>query len=671
MAGGRQSNGVPAEVLEEARAKKEREEAERQQQMRGWMDMLNPFSGGFSFVNLLMFAALAFGVYWTATTDKGKELFGDISSKLGEWFSGAKDWFASTFPDLAANFAPEEVQKAEANNPGATKQMMQIANELGVSATAPFDDADKAPEVLFRALTNPLTGNYLRDIVREGKGKSVDPAMQNKVLGAASRMLADPQKLKALLAPGQRANTFALLEAASPIPFAPGRLGAFITKIGIDPHTGEPTALLNQTIQALLDDDTTARTQALKNLLTRIDQPTAKALFEGIDTAQVPAEYRGLITQAQGATKDAQTYAQAQALAQAAPNGVLDKLAAANANGPAGLLSLVAQDKETRDFLRSDAMAKAPFSASEVQAIRFIRESSDREITALSRVENHFAAQGASFMPLIQDLTRPQAGNKPASSATMADRVVDLMLDPQKRGLFMDGGVTRELATIITEESNKPTVAAAQRPYMRFLGHVEGGQAWNLNLTLKLAQRVGDNPANRQNPHATRNVLSGLIGLMTGDTKLAARLRTDQLAAFMKAPGNAETIGAYLRSLKVDDLPPEQQKAVRTLAQHWGNANEGLAEVLADDASIRTIVALTRNPPAAMGAPGDWGLGSIVTGIGKGIFWNISGATSVMAENRAHLEAMMTLGSELRQAGVGAGGGAAIPRLATIPAQRS
>lgn len=610
-------------AAEEARRKREQEDA--QKQMLAQMSQ-GGFGGimGWLVVGLVLVAGFMF-----AKSDTGKEMLGDLTG-----------WLAKKFPDLAKYLAPEDVQQAEEKNPGALSELMEMAEKAGANPAKPFDDPEKAPEVLFRAMQGEKTNGFLRDMALQNKGGQATEQSQ-KVMAAVKTLLSDQTKIAALLVPGQRERTFAILEAASPIPFPAGRLSAFITKVGLTAD-GKPTPLLNQLVTGLTGDSA-QQTQAMLQLVKQVDQPTMKALLDGVDTAAIadPA-LRSAIQQAQALSGNAATYGQVQQLAGSVAQDKLTGFLGTFTDGKFGdSLSMLARDAELRTAFAKLDTSKLPGELGKGAA--FIKTATPRELELVGRIETRFNDAGHSFIATIS--TTPQGVTKEAAPMV---NMLNQLLNPTTRRLFRDGKTSYDLAALMNERAAHTNDPKA-RSFLRFMGTMQGSNPENMNLLLSFAEKIAQEPENKANGARTQRVLLGVIGMATGEPSLAEKMKPEELSAFIKNANNRALIGSLFNKLDPAALDKPEREALIALRQHWG----GLQHIVGDEASMKKIDELQKNPPAKFTEiPGDWGLARLANKAGEFIFWNISGATHRMAENRSALEGMMQAANTLKQARV-------------------
>jgi hypothetical protein len=634
----------------------EEDERRKKEAMRGLFDWLNPFNWGIG--NMLMLGLLAVGAYFLATTENGKKFLSNAGDWLKETFSGFTGWLAKTFPGLASYLAPEEMTKAaeDIGDKDAPGRLIKLLSEEGVALTGDSAIADKA---ILRAMREE--GPYLAAIAKRSAGGTGTDSNSARVLASVKAFVAKPENIQAALAPELRATTFALLEAASPVPFAPGKLGAFITKIGLD-TSGKATPLLGELITGLTGDSA-AQTRAMMQLVRRVDQPTMQALLGGVDTSKIQdAALRDAVEQAKGLSASAATYGQVQQLAGNIAPEKLSAFMGTVAGGKLGdSLNMLARDPELRGaFAKMDAQ-KLPATLRD--AVDFIKTATPRELAVVARMEARFNNAGGSFVDYYTALSTNEKGQKLAGAA-LSQSVVTHLLDPAFRAPLRNPQNTYDLAVILNEQAAH-TRDPADRATKAFLGTMQGNNPHNLNLLVNFVDQVAKQPANQS--ERTLRLVNGIVGMASGDPKLASQFSQKDLGEFIKVPANASLLASLLQKLDVSKLAAPQREL---FVKYRGS----ISAVLRDPASRDTVGDLVANGSGKFTTvPGDWGLAAAANAIGEAWFWNISGATPTMKAHRSELESLADISSTLGKAGVQTGTAAAPaqPRTAASPAQRS
>ena len=145
-----------------------------------------------------------------------------------------------------------------------------------------------------------------------------------------------------------------------------------------------------------------------------------------------------------------------------------------------------------------------------------------------------------------------------------------------------------------------------------------------------------------------------LLNTVLGDGPLMERLNPQQISAFFRDQANVQAFGRLLQQVDEARLPAAQRPALAALRSHWGNLNEGVAEVLADRDSLQFLL----HPPAPTAVSRVAGMlpQSVQTTIGSVLPSGVTGVPEKVGENLAHLMAVRTA---FQQAGVEIGTGTA------------
>lgn len=530
-----------------ARRKKEQEDA--QQRMLAQMSQ-GGIGGIFTWI---MVGLVLLGGFMFAKSDTGKEMLGSLTN-----------WLAEKFPGLASYFAPTELKEAAKDDPEAIGRLTAIAKEEGIALTDVAGTMNE--QFAFRLLRDEAP--LVQKLAAQNKGGEPSE-MSAAVLKSVKSVLADPAKLATLLDASHRANTFAILEAASPIAFPAGRLSAFITKVGLTPD-GKPTPVMNQLITGLTGDSI-QQTQALLQLVQKVDQPTMKALLTGVDASQVadPA-LRSALVQAQQLSGNAATYGQVQQLAGAVAPDKLAGFMATLGDGKYGdSISLLARDGELRTaFAKLNAVTLPEPLRS---GASFMKTATARELELVGRIETRFNAADRSFIDTISHT--PSGISKEAAPMV---NMVNQLLNPDTRRLFRDSKTSYDLAALLNERASH-TKDPKARMFQRFMGTMHGTNPENLNLVLSFAEKIAQQPENQKNGARTQRVLLGIMGVAGGEPSLAKLLNPDELSAFMGNPVNRALIGSLLNRLDPAALDAPQREALTALRTHWGALADTLA----------------------------------------------------------------------------------------------
>jgi hypothetical protein len=188
-------------------------------------------------------------------------------------------------------------------------------------------------------------------------------------------------------------------------------------------------------------------------------------------------------------------------------------------------------------------------------------------------------------------------------------KAVDALLNPQNRALI------REIGT--------DTIAIAARERTPQL------TPQVLNAALAFGDAIDKNPANAgaNRPRALA-VLHALTNLASGtDPKTAFQgVTADQLSGFFAVPGNQAAVGNLLRAVQP------------ALASHWGNADHGIAEVLASKTDAANILRFARGDITWLESIG----GTAADVLGLSITTRLSMAGGKIGENAADVAAFVS-----------------------------
>ena len=249
----------------------EQERIAREQAQQSIFAWFNPFNWGLG--GMLLAALVGFGVYYFGFTDQGKAMIGEAFNGLPpEWQTRLSGWAAKL------GLLPEGVGDAVAADPAAAQRARQIAQDHGVSLTGGAKGFLQS-DVLYDLITKEP--DFVLRIVRGlPKGGSEDQETTRAALTAVRGIIADGQKLTTLLSPAHRATISGLVEALSPVPFAPGALGHFIETVGL--KNNQPTPALKQFLNQALTEDPAARNRALLQFLSAAPGGEVARLLQGV-----------------------------------------------------------------------------------------------------------------------------------------------------------------------------------------------------------------------------------------------------------------------------------------------------------------------------------------------------------------------------------------------------
>lgn len=270
---------MSGEETEAERRVREQAEAAAAEAGRSILSWLNPFNWGFG--GMLMLLLVGGALYYFGATERGREMLGNAFEGLSpEWQERLAGWGASL------GLLPDGVSDAISEDPQALTRVMAIARGHGVSLTAGAEGVLSNPDLMYDLMTQEPAF-----VLRTARGMSGgDEANEHlpRAMASMRQIVNNPQRLAALLGPQHKANTYALLEAFSPVPFPPGQLGTFIDTVGLQ-NNGQPTAEFTQFLNAMLADTegtTEARMNAILEFVGRHPQDVQR-LLEGIDPATI------------------------------------------------------------------------------------------------------------------------------------------------------------------------------------------------------------------------------------------------------------------------------------------------------------------------------------------------------------------------------------------------
>lgn len=261
----------------------------------------------------------------------------------------------------------------------------------------------------------------------------------------------------------------------------------------------------------------------------------------------------------------------------------------------------------------------SPANRANTVALMVAAAPADARITAATLnalISRNVAANGAPSPELRRLLTAAVDGSLQNLQASVmgADgkfstaKAVEALLNPQTRALIRSFG-TENIAIALRERS--PDVNKEM-----------------LDAALAFGDAIDRNPANGgANRPRTLTVLRAVARMGEGVAPAEAlrNVTPEQLSGFFQVPGNQEAVGNLLRVVQP------------SVARHWGNAEQGLAEVLASTPDTANILRAMR---------GDLGwletLGSNAADLfNLSMETRLSWAGGKIAENAADLAALM------------------------------
>lgn len=218
----------------------------------------------------------------------------------------------------------------------------------------------------------------------------------------------------------------------------------------------------------------------------------------------------------------------------------------------------------------------SPANRANTVALMVAAAPADAGITAATLnalISRNVAANGTPSAELRRLLTAAVDGSLQSLQASMAgtdgkfstSKAVEALLNPQTRALIRSFG-TQNIAIALREKApdvNKETLDAA----------------------LAFGDAIDGNPANggANRPH-TLTVLRAVARMGEGVAPAEAlrSISAEQISGFFQVPGNQEAVGNLLRVVQP------------SVARTWGNADQGLAEVLASTPDTANILRVMR-----------------------------------------------------------------------------
>lgn len=495
-------------MTEEERIEQERKRQQQEQADYSWLSWLNPFS--YSFGTLLLFGIVAAGVYFFGFNDKGKQMLGELFEKLpDDWKSTLLGWGESL------GLVPE-----------GGKEMADFARANGVPTSELLSGGAEAilnkPDLMYNAMLE-IPDTVLK-LARNAPKDKADEKTTQQAMAAMRTIVSDTTKLATLLNSTNKANTYALLEAVSPIPMKAGALGTFVDKVGM--KDGRPTSELQQVLLAVLDEKATetSRTEALMKFAQR-DPGALAALLDGVDT-----------------TKD--------------------------------------MDEAQRTQIES---AKQQPKAS---------------LGPIMKIDANLRKHGTSIGAVAQAADSPEA-------------LVNMLLDRTQRTALFAGNAeligqamrgyekqTQAALPALTNPAER-SAAEAQLNFFRFMntGSPDAQGTWratNVRAINTLFTQIEGSAFSASHPKATRQVLTGMLELMTGNPGASKKLDSNLVAAFFADEKNAAAFGQFLATINPGRLPSTEGNDVRGLAtalkKHWGTKDKGLRDILDSPSAVAFLL---------------------------------------------------------------------------------
>ena len=617
----------------------------------------------FGFGTILTLAVIFIGGYFLAKSDWGKELLNNLVGNLSpEWQAkiggflqmiGIDGVASSAMYDYAESMTaeqareqmdgkvPAEIANILAADDATWKRVVGHLREAGANMLDPISERS-----IFQLMTREpqMVQQMLRAMPRDGGNAEG----REKIMAAVRSMVGNPQMLSTLLSTEHRANTFAALEAVSPIPFQPGRLQRFIETTGL--KDGQPTAQLTSLMNAMLGNDQAAMTQAGVDFLKASSAKDIHQLFQGVNPNTVP---EGMLRDMVIAAKHEGNLQALMTLTNTLGQEKMTQLSTALNGGDVGnALRTIQADPAMLNalttFARSSEISQLP--AAWREAVELLRAGPQAVQTV--------SALGVETVQAWQQAVTGGNPNLPADQ--MASNFVLTALNPDVRASLTQNNGLAHIGRFAQAQAKETT--GDERRLYTFLGTTatrDGKERFvNIGAMHMLTKAVGENPDNFSTPErtaATTKVVDGLVRyVVSGQASALKDVTAKDFAQFFGSPTNMGAFRSFLNKIDTRALEPGHQKLIATLKTHWGGPNDGIAEVLGDKETATLFLDMLKNPTAMQAAMQAANSSGLLADAGKAIWWsswNPWGATDKMSENRDHLEAVA---AALKHAGVGA-----------------
>ncbi len=243
---------------------------------------------------------------------------------------------------------------------------------------------------------------------------------------------------------------------------------------------------------------------------------------------------------------------------------------------------------------------------------------------------NAMVEQPQALLKVAQEM-KPGEGDEKITKQAMA-AVRQLVNDPEKLATLLDDKHKANTYALLETLSPVPLKAGALGKF--------------IDATAKRDGKV--DPAFVQ-----------LLNTLLTDGSLSDRIKPQEVSTFFSRKGNAEAFGTLLKSVDEGKLTGKHRELLDTLRKHWGNLNDGLAEVVADKASLQFLLTMSSKPETTVGKIAGMVPDSIKTAIGQTLPAGVTGLPDKVGENAGHL---LLVQQAFKDAGVEMGGTAAAPK---------
>ena len=343
---------------------------------------------------------------------------------------------------------------------------------------------------------------------------------------------------------------------------------ALVEKLASENGTGTPDAKVTEAVRAIVNDPS-----RLATLLSDKHRSGIFAILDATGKVPLPAgklqalvEQYGMTDKAAGTLKPAfQTLLTSMVSA--------DTAAIATAL-PAALKEV--PDTALAQIVREIDLNKIPDGAAK-EAITAMKANPEAA-GSMKRVGTQLQEKGLNPATLMGDLNT-------------LDKQVKFLLTPANREALRPvigdiAGLARSMAGAETDPDKKL--------FLGFMGtHARTADgkvsAVNARATLALFDTLGSRGNLGNNTPQTFNVITGMMGLITGDKETAARLTPENMSRFFSNRENANAFGQFLKSINNAALKPEQRQVLAALRTHWGNNDHGIVDLLDDAATLRVL----------------------------------------------------------------------------------
>jgi hypothetical protein len=211
----------------------------------------------------------------------------------------------------------------------------------------------------------------------------------------------------------------------------------------------------------------------------------------------------------------------------------------------------------------------------------------------------------------VDQIQQIAASTNPAEQARLATA---LLFDPALAKAMAEGGL-QSLAVLVKDQANKPGAS----PVVKLLA-TQG----NLEALLSFQQTIAPN----MSPAEQATFEQALAALISGDKNQLTALNAETVSTLVK--NNERSIALLLGRLDITQMPTDSKEyaMLGELKKRWGDAQQGLAEVMSDKEGVQFVIDSMTLEVADMALKYPLDASRKVTGINTG-----SSADIVVAEN--------------------------------------